>query len=84
MKEVITHERTAEPGEIRGACRDGACRGAGVCGAELGAAGEGEVRWFVPERGFLGTDYAELHGFRELRGLVRIVQNLRTTQNLQI
>ena len=54
---------TAEPGEIRGACRDGACRGAGVCGAELGAAGEGEVRWFVPERGFLGTDYTEFHGF---------------------
>ena len=75
---------TAEPGEIWGACRDGACRGAGVCGAELGAAGEGEVRWVVSGRGFLGTDYAELHGFRELRGLVRIVQNLRTTQNLQI
>ena len=74
----------AEPGEIRGACRDGACRGAGVCGAELGAAGEGEVRWVVSERGFLGTDYAELHGFRELHGLVRIIQNLRTIQNLRI
>ena len=55
---------------------DGACRGAGVCGAELGAAGEGEVRWVVSGR-FLGTDYAELHGFRELHGLVRIIQNLR-------
>ena len=50
---------TAEPGEIWGACRDGACRGAGVCGAELGAAGEGEVRWVVSGRGFLGTDYAD-------------------------
>ena len=56
--------------------RDGACRGAGVCGAELGAAEEGEVRWFVPGR-FLGTDYADLRGFRELHGLVRIIQNLR-------
>ena len=35
------------------------------------------MRWFVPERGFLGTDYAELHVFRELHGLVRIIQNLR-------
>ena len=35
------------------------------------------MRWVVSERGFLGTDYAELHGFRELHGLVRIVQNLR-------
>ncbi len=34
------------------------------------------MRWVVPER-FLGTDYAELHGFRELHGLVRIIQNLR-------
>ena len=66
----------AEPGEIRGACRDGACRGTGVCGAELGAAEEEEVRWVVPGR-FLGTDYAELRGFRELRGLVQIIQNLR-------
>lgn len=34
------------------------------------------MRWVVSER-FLGTDYAELHGFRELHGLVRIIQNLR-------
>ena len=34
------------------------------------------MRWVVSGR-FLGTDYAELHGFRELHGLLRIIQNLR-------